>query len=308
MATTDSVTASADPAAVTHRCRNCGFSFEPISPAPKYCPQCGQDTHLHAPSAWEFIHEFITHYVALEGKLWKTLILLFCLPGELSRRFRDGKKVAYVHPLRLYLTASFIFFLVVKVAGFGNIVQLNQLAETKGQQVLASGKTSNVPPDEALKGRAKVEMDCEPGARFCQMWQGHVKEKWEGKTVGDVFETIKKSVISNLPYAMFFMLPVFATLTFWSYRRRNLAFGEHMVYAMHVHAFAYFALLGKALLPPKIGDMLLLVFVIYFFIAMQRYFGGRWWATALRCAVISTFYPLLLVALTGGIIIFSILI
>ncbi|MCE2724393.1 MAG: hypothetical protein ACK5YU_02255 [Burkholderiales bacterium] len=102
MATTDSVTASADPAAVTHRYRNCGFSFEPLSPVPKYCPQSGQDTHLRVPSAWEFVNEFITHYVALEGKLGKTLILLFCLPGELSRQFRDGKKVA----------------------GFGNIVQV----------------------------------------------------------------------------------------------------------------------------------------------------------------------------------------
>jgi hypothetical protein len=48
------------------------------------------------------VNEFITPYVALEGKLGKTLILLFCLPGELSRQFRDGKKVA----------------------GFGNIVQV----------------------------------------------------------------------------------------------------------------------------------------------------------------------------------------
>ncbi|MFM7295501.1 MAG: hypothetical protein ACKO1K_11925 [Burkholderiales bacterium] len=38
----------------------------------------------------------------------------------------------------------------MKVAGFGNIVQVNQLADTKGQQLFASGKTSNALPDEAL--------------------------------------------------------------------------------------------------------------------------------------------------------------
>jgi Protein of unknown function (DUF3667) len=92
-------------------CRNCG------SPAPgKFCTQCGQDTAPHPPSAGEFIHEFIGHYIAFEGKLWKTLALLFFKPGQLTKEYLAGRKLRYVLPLRLYLTISLIFFVAL---GFG---------------------------------------------------------------------------------------------------------------------------------------------------------------------------------------------
>ena len=34
--------------------------------------------------------------------------------------------------------------------------------------------------------------------------------------------------------------------------------------------------------------------MIYFWFAMRRVFGGRWWATSLRFLTISIVYPLLL--------------
>ena len=49
------------------RCRNCQAFLG--NPPGKYCPGCGQETANHPPTFWEFAHEFITHYVALEGSL-----------------------------------------------------------------------------------------------------------------------------------------------------------------------------------------------------------------------------------------------
>ena len=90
-------------------CRNCG------APAGgKYCPECGQDTAPHPPTAREFLHEFAAHYVAIEGSLWITLRKLL-VPGALTLDYFAGRKRRYVHPLRLYLTASVVFFLVAKV-------------------------------------------------------------------------------------------------------------------------------------------------------------------------------------------------
>ena len=57
--------------------------------------------------AGEFLHEFVGHYVALEGTLWRTLGLLLRHPGRLTREYLDGRRRRYVLPLRLYLTASF---------------------------------------------------------------------------------------------------------------------------------------------------------------------------------------------------------
>ena len=98
-------------------CRNCSlFLGDKLG---NFCPNCGQETKLHPPTVGEFAHEFVGHYVALEGRLWKTLLLLFFKPAELTREYLHGRRRRYVLPLRLYLTASLLFFVVVKFAGLG---------------------------------------------------------------------------------------------------------------------------------------------------------------------------------------------
>jgi hypothetical protein len=328
-------------------CRNCGFSFSQVAGEVTYCPQCGQDTHPHSPGALEFIHEFATHYVALEGKLWKSLLLLFFLPGELSKKFTAGQKVRYVAPLRLYITASFLFFVVVKMAGWGSLVNVDSTSkttsdkpaveETSGERERAGAeqksdassiearekadtdskdvdepvrksfeyKSEGAPgyiPKEVLSGPAVGSWNCDADSALCKKMQTHLNEKWQGKTVQDVINTMKTGVVGNMPYAIFFMLPFFSLMTYLLYWRRDLRFGDHMVYAMHVHTMTFFGLLGKSLLPQVIGDILLGLLLIYYWVALQRYFGGRWWMTAMRYMFIGTFYPVLVSIMTALVI------
>ncbi len=104
------------PARTDLACRNCG-SQAPLN----FCPECGQETTLHPPTLGEFLHEFVGHYVALEGALWRTLGMLLMKPGRLTREYLDGRRRRYVLPLRLYLTASFLFFLVLKLTPVGGV-------------------------------------------------------------------------------------------------------------------------------------------------------------------------------------------
>jgi hypothetical protein len=48
------------------------------------CPNCGS-----------VVLEFIGHYVALEGKLWKSLLLLLFRPGQLTLEYINGRRVRY---------------------------------------------------------------------------------------------------------------------------------------------------------------------------------------------------------------------
>lgn len=102
---------------------NCRAAL-PLEPTPSYCWRCGQETSLHEATFFEFVHEFIGHYIAIEGSLWRPLKTLATRPGKLTREYFAGRRRRYVLPLRLYLTASFVFFLVVKVFGVGNDVEL----------------------------------------------------------------------------------------------------------------------------------------------------------------------------------------
>lgn len=295
----------------TH-CRNCSL---PLGPKPgAYCPHCGQDTANHPPTFWEFAHEFITHYVALEGKLWRTLALLFFKPAELTREYRAGRKQRYISPLRLYITASFLFFLVVKIAGWGSFVHVESTtgeAAIPARGITYSTKSAKPSSDRALDDlaikQAQINLDCGAFQDLCQQFQTRLEKKYVGKTTRDVIDTIRTGMLANVPYALFLLLPLFALLTKLIYFRRGIYFGEHVVYALHVHAFSFFVLLLKAILPRYLGDTIVLAALIYYFIAMQRFFGGRWWATTLRYSVVATVYPLLLFMATATVVIYVLL-
>ena len=56
------------------------------------------------------------------------------------------------------------------------------------------------------------------------------------------------SLIDRGAYAMFFMLPIFAFLLKLLYVRRGRLYAEHMIFSLHVHAFAFFAFTAGLLL------------------------------------------------------------
>jgi hypothetical protein len=316
------------------QCRNCGFPFG--DPRPAYCPGCGQETAQHPPTVWEFGHEFITHYVALEGKLWNTLGLLFFKPGELTRRYLIGQKRRHVNPLRLYLTASVLFFIVVKLFGAGSLVRgdfrsederlqaanevitaVREDAETATTDRAPRSVTSKAVPNLTIqlptsdKASAKhaspsdrkqitlnsPAMDailCDD-SNACKKIRAHFEDRYKDKTLREFGGIARDRALSLAPYAMFLFLPVFAALTYLLYRNRGMYYGEHIVYAFHVHAFAYFYLMAFAFAADWLANLLGLLGMIYFWLAMRRVFAGRWWATSLRYMAIGTLYPLMLV-------------
>ena len=285
-------------------CRNCSL-FLGAAPG-NYCSNCGQDTATHPPSAWEFLHEFIGHYVAFEGKLARSLALLLCRPGALTLRYLSGKKNSYVLPLRLYLTASIVFFLVVKIFGAGNLstseanVEPTQANELSGQARTPSPIIGTRLADEGLQQKPLLSrIDCTFATEQCAKVKGYLKDRYQNMTVDQVGRQVRDRTMSLVPYAMFFCLPLFALLTLILYRRRKLYYGEHLVYAMHVHAFAYLLLLAIALSPKAISEWLYIVGAVYFWMAMRRVFGGRWLPTFLRYSIVGVLYPMMMISMIG---------
>lgn len=278
------------PDAPLGACRNCAT---PLVPGGHFCTHCGQETSLHPPSALEFLHEFVGHYIALEGKLWRTLGLLVFKPGSLTREYIEGRKQRYVLPLRLYLTASLLFFVIVKFVGFGDPVRVNVTSpeNAKARAALEQNAKAREKPLTAL-------FSCE-GSEACDKIRAHIDERFKGKTIGGFIDQVNNRMIAAAPYAMFAMLPFFAALTYLLYRRRKLMYGEHLVYAFHVHSFAFFSMLAMALVQPA-AEAIWLVGLVYYFLALQRFFGGRVWVNLARYSVIAFIYSVALVLVTVG--------
>jgi Protein of unknown function (DUF3667) len=249
-------------------CRNCG------APAGgKYCPECGQDTAPHPPTAREFLHEFVAHYVAIEGSLWITLRKLM-VPGALTLDYFAGRKRRYVHPLRLYLTASVVFFLVAKV-------------------FLPFGDT-HVPGAGVKAGHEVGVFQCDAGDAFCNHVAQRFRERFGARTRTQAADYMMERLVSLFPYAMFVLLPVFALLTRAVYWNRPYNYGEHLVFALHVHAFVFFV--GALVAPLGMPILWTVPAAVYLSAAMARVFGGRRWPSILRVVFVFLTYFILLTA------------
>jgi Protein of unknown function (DUF3667) len=283
------------------RCPNCFEPLPEITPGqrPKFCPHCGQETTVRPPTLGEFVQQFGGAFLSTEGALWRTLKLLLFKPGELTRQYLAGRRKHYVLPLRLYLTISLVVLLGMRVmAGFGvqegsiqiDAADRNAVIELgTGRAGLKGGKffCENLPA--WLCRRLERRMDIEPKAMEREMAE------------------LSGRFVSNLGGAMFVLLPAFAALMKLAYWKRRLRYTEHLVFALHLHAFWFIALalsIGKL---QWVSLPALFAVPVYGLLAMRRVYGGRWGWLVLRAAFVSLVYLIVLLMALAGVALWSLL-
>ena len=89
-------------------CKNCGTRLEGM-----YCHRCGQYALDIEQPFWKYFKQYFENVYQFDSKVWQTLWLLFRRPGLLTLEFNAGKINSYVHPLRLFMFISALFFLAV---------------------------------------------------------------------------------------------------------------------------------------------------------------------------------------------------
>lgn len=88
-------------------CLNCGAEL-----AGAHCHACGQKARVHR-TLHAFGHDFLHSVLHFDGKIWRTLPLLFWNPGQLTRRYVHGERAKFVSPLALFLFTVFLTFAAV---------------------------------------------------------------------------------------------------------------------------------------------------------------------------------------------------
>jgi predicted RNA-binding Zn-ribbon protein involved in translation (DUF1610 family) len=296
----------AAPAAESRRpiaCSNCGESFgDQGERRRRFCPECGQETTVRAPTLGEFAQQFGGAYFATEGALWRSLKLLLLKPGELTAQYLAGRRKHYVLPLRLYLSISLLALLLVRLVGSGPVdVKVDDTAEiAKENKNLVIGLGI---------GRAGMR----DGVFFCDSLPAWVCKRIQRRIdfdpkqmLGEV-ESIKDRFLGNLGGAMFLLLPGFALWLKLAYGNRHLRYTEHLVFALHIHAFWFLALL---LTLPNWGLLtfaLMLAVPVYTLKAMKRVYGGRLWPRLLRSVLVSFLYGTTMLLALAGVALVSVL-
>lgn len=113
-----------------------------------------------------------------------------------------------------------------------------------------------------------------------------------------------RATVSRIPTAMFLLLPLFALLLKLLYARREWYYAEHVVFALHTHAFAFFvfSLVLLAYVWSGASEGMRLgaiqaagvVLPLYFLLAQKRVYGQSWPKTLVKASLLGIGYVLLL--------------
>jgi len=75
-----------------------------------YCPNCGQENHNKQASTRVLFSDFLQDYIGFDNKLIHSLKPLVFHPGEMTKKFLEGKRRQYIPPIRMFLFLSFLYF------------------------------------------------------------------------------------------------------------------------------------------------------------------------------------------------------
>ncbi len=268
-------------------CPNCGRD-RPES----FCAHCGQSDRDYARALRSVAGEFVRETFELDSRLFRTLKLLMFRPGSLTREFSRNRRAGFVSPVRLYIFASFVFFLLLSLLGdfggateteFGEVTVTGGFeedpepaaAELPAAELPAAELPAALPTEERLaafraalppeRRRKTDDILARPegsGGREVLLLLAQIRLEeagWIGRFVLlsgiDMLHdpsVIPRRLIANMPIAMFCLLPVLGLILAVFHFRKKRFYVEHLVFAIHVQTFA-FLIYSVALLLPESG-------------------------------------------------------
>lgn len=274
------------PAAEAPTCANCG------TPGPgAYCSTCGQEQRDYHRSLRAFAAELLDNVAGWDGTIPTTLWMLVRHPGRLTTEFLAGRRARYLRPLRLYLSTSLVFFLTLAATADDRRtdgIKFN-IDDGPTSAAAAAPTRAGTPPKRA--GGASGWLDRVAQERKRRLFAMPKQER---------NRALRQSLQAKLPNMVFALLPVFALLVRGLYWRRPVFYAEHLVFALHVHAFAMLVMTGARLTPTKwAAPAALLGLLVYVFVALQRVYGGSRRRTALRLGALGVAYLTAMTAALG---------
>jgi Protein of unknown function (DUF3667) len=137
---------------LTH-CENCGAPL-----TGEFCAQCGQHAIDYRRSIFRVLLDAADSFLNWDTKFLHSVNQLLIHPWQLTNDFNAGRRARYVHPLRLYLIASIVFFLVARAVDWDSNGPIQLTAQDRTELVASLNKM--IEPNSPLtpEQRAQVEL------------------------------------------------------------------------------------------------------------------------------------------------------
>ncbi len=89
------------------KCLNCGTIVHG-----KFCHKCGQKNIEIKENFWHLTTHLVADIFHYDSKFFTTLKYLIFRPGFLTKEYLKGKRASYLHPIKMYVFTSAIFFIL----------------------------------------------------------------------------------------------------------------------------------------------------------------------------------------------------
>ena len=270
-------------------CANCGTD---VSSA--YCPNCGQHNSEHSLSVKAFAVDAFNEQLGLDSKVWRTLWLLFRHPGFLTREFVAGRRVRYMTPFKLYLLASFLFFLAFSYRSHlspndGGKLPIVTTGSSKNGSLVSIGDRELPETVEAYDKKQHDPKNAHPDSPFEQyILRRVISARSMSKAA------FLDQVLNNAPKVVFLLMPFFALLLNLVYWRSQKWYIEHLIFALHEHSFMFLTLgLSQVTgFKPLRVFVLVVVLPVYAFISLRVFYQQGVLKTLFKGAFLSFMYML----------------
>jgi len=274
----------------------------------RFCHVCGQENIEPRESFWSVITHFFNDLTHFDGKFFTTTGLLISKPGFLPLEYIRGRRARYLHPIRLYLFTSAVFFFLLY--SFTSDLAVNDSPVNIDS---LSGRLARAPRDTTVrilfpdKYRTVAQYDSTQktlAAKDRDNWLKRMimvssikkNNKYSGRP-DMMFSSLFNKFIHSFPYLLFVALPVSAFFLELLYvRNRNSLYAGHAIFLVYLYVFTYMMLIVYYALD-RLRDAFNLSWLgylqtavigyigIYSLIAMKRYYGERWRTTIVKFAV-----------------------
>jgi hypothetical protein len=101
-------------------CLNCGATLQG-----KYCHVCGQENLQIKENFGHMMNHAISDYFHFDHQFFHTLKPLLFKPGLLTNEYTGGRRAQYLHPIKMYIFISILYFLLFFKTGH-DVVNINE--------------------------------------------------------------------------------------------------------------------------------------------------------------------------------------
>jgi len=234
----------------SHEGRHCANCGEPMQG--EYCHACGQSIHSVIKPIHGMLEDTLDIVFNVDARVLHTLPPLFARPGFLTLEYFSGRRVRYIAPFRLLFVLSLLAFFLSHLA-FGEIKpRVGEPVAVSAQPLPVAATAQANPLDQNWDPQQHpVSIGWLPdfANRHLQQMLLHLHANLAALSGSDdarkleVAERITAGVFAVLPLTMFVLMPIFALLLKLVYLFRRRLYMEHLIVALHSHAFLFLGLL-----------------------------------------------------------------